>query len=167
MVDIPWLRIVLASKGGAKDHTKKGHWFPKFIKQKWMTPTINDIYSCAKTHVAHVKNTKNAHVHATHNVHVAHNVHLFMLLHMLWLLVHLVYFFAYGRHRHNVSHARHVHVPNPIKRNASNGPSISYCTFDDSYVLHCKTSKVVASHVGPKRKNNKIYVWVSKNYVTS
>jgi hypothetical protein len=73
--------------------------------------------------------------------------------------------FAHGRSRPNVSHTRPISVPNT--RNASHGPSISYRTFDASYVLYFKSVKVVASHVGPRRKSGKTCVWVSKVYVTN
>jgi hypothetical protein len=52
-------------------------------------------------------------------------------------------------------------------RNASHGHSISYSTYDASYVLYCKSGKVVVSHVGPRRKNGKACVWVPKSYVTN
>jgi hypothetical protein len=73
--------------------------------------------------------------------------------------------FAHGRSRRNVSHDRSTHVPKA--RNASYGPSISYRMFDASYVLYCKSGKVVATNVGPKRKNDKTCVWVPKVYVTN
>jgi hypothetical protein len=75
--------------------------------------------------------------------------------------------FAHGRSRprHNVAHARSCNVPNA--RNTSHGPSISYRTFDDSYVLYCMSGKVVASHVGPRNKGGKTCVWVPKSYVTN
>ena len=72
---------------------------------------------------------------------------------------------AHGRSRHNVSHVRSTHVSKA--RNASYGPSISYCTFDSSYVLYCKSSKVVASHVRSKSKNGKTCIWVPKSYMTN
>jgi hypothetical protein len=50
--------------------------------------------------------------------------------------------------RHSVSHA-------PKSRNASHGPSIIFRTFDASYVLYCKNSRIVASNVGPKYKKGK------------
>jgi hypothetical protein len=36
-------------------------------------------------------------------------------------------------------------VTNAKKKNVSNGHSISYRTFDASYIFHCKYGKVVAS----------------------
>jgi hypothetical protein len=73
--------------------------------------------------------------------------------------------FVHGRTRHNISHARSINVPKA--RISSNGSYISYHMFDASYVLSCKSSKVVASHVGPKPKNGKTYIWVPKVYVTN
>jgi hypothetical protein len=51
--------------------------------------------------------------------------------------------------------------------NASNGPPVSYCSLHASYVLYCKFGKVVAFHVGPKRKKDKTSVWVPKIYDTN
>jgi hypothetical protein len=47
--------------------------------------------------------------------------------------------------RHIVSHAKITHVPHVKSRNASNGPYMSYHTFDASYVLSRKNGKVVWS----------------------
>jgi hypothetical protein len=48
---------------------------------------------------------------------------------------------------------RHVHhVVSHAPRNASNGPTMLYRTYDASYVLHCKNDKVVARNVGSKCK---------------
>jgi hypothetical protein len=73
--------------------------------------------------------------------------------------------FVHSRSRHNAHNARPINVPN-IKKKSSTSPSISYRTFDVSYVLYCKSSKVVVSHVGPKCKNGKTCVLVLKIYVT-
>jgi hypothetical protein len=62
---------------------------------------------------------------------------------------------AHGKRRQSVNNTKFVNVP---KVNVSNGFSISYPTFDASYVLYCTSSKVVASHVGPKCKNGKTCV---------
>jgi hypothetical protein len=53
------------------------------------------------------------------------------------------------------------------RKYASNGPFIAYHALGASYVLSCKSSKVVATHVGPKRKNGKTCVWVPKTYVSN
>jgi hypothetical protein len=60
-------------------------------------------------------------------------------------------------------HAHHVGSHAPKTRNASH--SISY--FDASYVMYCKSGRVVASNVGPKSKNGKTCKWVPKSYVTN
>jgi hypothetical protein len=63
---------------------------------------------------------------------------------------------------------RHVHhVVSHAPRNASNGPTMLYRTYDASYVLICKKDKVVARNVGPKCKGGKTCIWVPKSYVTN
>jgi hypothetical protein len=51
--------------------------------------------------------------------------------------------------------------------NASNEPSISFKTFDASYVLTNKSGKVVAKYVGGKHKGSKTCVWVPKVLVSN
>jgi hypothetical protein len=67
---------------------------------------------------------------------------------------------AHGRNRHR----RYV---SRAPRNASNGPTMLYHTYDASYVLVCKSGKVVARNVGPKCKGGKICIWIPKSYVTN
>jgi hypothetical protein len=50
--------------------------------------------------------------------------------------------------------------------NASNDHSISFKTFDASYVLTNKSGKVVAKYVGGKHKSPKTCVWVPKVLVS-
>jgi hypothetical protein len=50
---------------------------------------------------------------------------------------------------------------------ASNEHSISFKTFDASYVLTNKSSKVVAKFVGGKHKGSKTCVWVPKVLVSN
>jgi hypothetical protein len=69
---------------------------------------------------------------------------------------------AHGRPRCHAQVVSHV----PTARNASHGPSMLYRTFDASFVLYCKSSKVCASNVGPKCKKGKTCIWVLKSYVT-
>jgi hypothetical protein len=64
-------------------------------------------------------------------------------------------------------HAPHVVSHAPKDRNASNGPSILFHTFDASYVIHCKNDKIVATNVGLKCKIGKTCIWVPKTYVTN
>jgi hypothetical protein len=63
------------------------------------------------------------------------------------------------------SRSRHsTHIKTPKKRivNASNEHSISFKTFDASFVLTNKSSKVVAKYVGGKHNSTKTCVWVPK-----
>jgi hypothetical protein len=50
---------------------------------------------------------------------------------------------------------------------ASNEHSISFKTFDVSFVLTNKSGKVVAKYVGGKHKSPKTYVWVPKVLVSN
>jgi hypothetical protein len=50
---------------------------------------------------------------------------------------------------------------------SSNKPNISFKTFDASYVLTNKSSKVVAKYIGAKHKGSKTCVWVSKVLVSN
>jgi hypothetical protein len=64
-------------------------------------------------------------------------------------------------------HASHAASHAPKDRNASHGPSILLCTFDASYVIHCKNDRIVATNVGPKCKKGKTCIWVPKTCVTN
>jgi hypothetical protein len=71
--------------------------------------------------------------------------------------------YVHGRSRPR----RHVHnVVSHVSRNAPNGQTMLYHTYDASYVLHCKNDKVVAKNVGPKCKG-KTCIWILKSYVTN
>jgi hypothetical protein len=73
--------------------------------------------------------------------------------------------YAHGRSRTK----RHAHRDvsyAPRTRNASHSPML-YHTFDASYMLYSKSSKVCASNVGPKCKKGKTCIWVPKSYVTN
>jgi hypothetical protein len=72
--------------------------------------------------------------------------------------------YARGRNRPRC-HVHHVasHAP----RNASNGPTMLYQTYDASFVLMCKNDEVVARNLGPKCKRGKTCIWVPKTYVTN
>jgi hypothetical protein len=56
-------------------------------------------------------------------------------------------------------------MSNAKKKNTSNGPFVPCQTFDASYVLSCKSGKIVATHVGPRINNGKTCVWVPKSHV--
>jgi hypothetical protein len=72
--------------------------------------------------------------------------------------------YAHGRNRPR----RHVHhVASHAPRNASNGTTMLYQTYDASFVLMCKNDKVVARNLGTKCKRDKTCIWVPKSYVTN
>jgi hypothetical protein len=58
-------------------------------------------------------------------------------------------------------------LPKKKTPSASNEPSISFKTFDASYVLTNKSGKVVAKYVGGKHKSSKTCVWVPKVLVSN
>jgi hypothetical protein len=70
-------------------------------------------------------------------------------------------------HTHGRRRPRHHHVASHVPRNASNGPTMLYQTYDASFVLLCKNDKVVASSLGPKCKRDKTCIWVPKSYVAN
>jgi hypothetical protein len=61
----------------------------------------------------------------------------------------------------------HVKLPKKKSPIASNESSISFKTFDASYVLTNKSDKVVAKYVGGKHKESKTCVWVPKVLVSN
>jgi hypothetical protein len=61
----------------------------------------------------------------------------------------------------------HAKLPKKKIPNASNEHSISFKTFDASYVLTNKSGKVVAKYVGGKHKGSKTCVWVPKVLVSN
>jgi hypothetical protein len=98
-------------------------------------------------HIVHNVHSKNVHnAHPIHNMHNAYVPHAMIASSSCTSFVH-------GRIRHN---GKPISVPK--KRNASTDPPISYHTFDASYILHCKSGKVVATYVGPRHKNGKTCV---------
>jgi hypothetical protein len=58
-------------------------------------------------------------------------------------------------------------LPKKKTPSASNDHSISFKTFEASYVLTNKSSKIVAKYVGGKHKGSKTYVWVPKVLVSN
>jgi hypothetical protein len=61
----------------------------------------------------------------------------------------------------------HVKLPKKKTPTASNDHNISFKTFDASYVLTNKSSKVVAKYVGGKHRGSKTCVWVPKVLVSN
>jgi hypothetical protein len=70
---------------------------------------------------------------------------------------------ARGRPRR---HACNVDFHVPKGRNASYSPFVLFRTIDASYVIYCKNDRVFASHVRPKCKKGKTFIWIPKVYVT-
>jgi hypothetical protein len=64
-------------------------------------------------------------------------------------------------------HSTHIKMPKKKIANASNEHSISFKTFDASFVLTNKSGKVVAKYVGGKHKSPKTCVWVPKVLVSN
>jgi hypothetical protein len=61
--------------------------------------------------------------------------------------------YAHGRNRPR----RHVHHDaSHSPRNASNGQTMLYQTYDTSFVLLCKNDKVVARNLGPSARETKL-----------
>jgi hypothetical protein len=64
-------------------------------------------------------------------------------------------------------HTTHVKMPKKKIVHASNEHSISFKTFDASFVLTNKSGKVVAKYVGGRHKSPKTCVWVPKVFVSN
>jgi hypothetical protein len=116
---------------------------------------------------AHVKNASNVYHVAHHDVyydrvvlHVCHDV----ASDSHGTIASSSSSYVHGRSR---SRRRVYHVVSHAYMNAYNGPTLFYCTYDASYVLHCKNDKVVAKNVGPRYKGGKTCIWIPKSYVTN
>jgi hypothetical protein len=82
---------------------------------------------------------------------------------------HTVSHHAY-MYSNEVSSSRHsIHIKMTKNKivDASNEHSISFKTFDASFVLTNKSGKVVAKYVGGKHKSPKTCVWVPKVLVSN
>jgi hypothetical protein len=75
--------------------------------------------------------------------------------------------FMYKNEASSSRHSTHVKMPSKKIPNASNEHSISFITFDASYVLTNKSGKVVAKYVGGKHKSPKTCAWVPKVLVSN
>jgi hypothetical protein len=75
--------------------------------------------------------------------------------------------FMYKSEASSSRQSTHAKLPKKKTPIASNEPSISFKTFDASYVLTNKSGKVVAKYVGAKHKGSKTCVWVSKVLVSN
>jgi 3D (Asp-Asp-Asp) domain-containing protein len=75
--------------------------------------------------------------------------------------------FMYKSEASSSRHSTHVKMPKKKSPIQSNEPNVSFKTFDASYVLTNKSSKVVAKYVGGKQKGSKTCVWVPKVLVSN
>jgi hypothetical protein len=75
--------------------------------------------------------------------------------------------YIYKNEASSSRHTTHVKMPKKKVVDVSNEPSISFKTFDTSFVLTNKSGKVVAKYVGGKHKSPKTCVWVPKVLVSN
>jgi hypothetical protein len=73
--------------------------------------------------------------------------------------------FMYKNEASSSRHSTHIKMLKKKIVNASNKHDISFKTFDASYVLTNKSSKVVAKYVEGKHKSPKTCVWVPKVFI--
>jgi hypothetical protein len=75
--------------------------------------------------------------------------------------------FMYKGETSSSRQSTHAKLPKKKTPSSSNEHSISFKTFDASYVLTNKSGKVVAKYVGGKHKGSKTCVWVPKVLVSN
>jgi hypothetical protein len=75
--------------------------------------------------------------------------------------------YMYSNEASSSRHSTHIKMPKKKTIDTSNEHSISFKTFDASYVLTNKSGKVVAKYVGGKHKSPKTCVWVPKVLVSN
>jgi hypothetical protein len=75
--------------------------------------------------------------------------------------------YIYSNEASSSRHTTHIKMPKKKIVDASNEHSISFKTFDASFVLTNKSGKVVAKYVGGKHKSPKTCVWVPKVLVSN
>jgi hypothetical protein len=73
----------------------------------------------------------------------------------------------YNNEASSSRHSTHIKMPKKKIVSASNEHSISFKTFDASFVLTNKLGKEVAKYVGHKHKSPKTCVWVPKVLVSN
>jgi hypothetical protein len=75
--------------------------------------------------------------------------------------------YMYSNEASSSRHSTHIKMPKKKVVHASNEHSISFKTFDASFVLTNKSGKVVVKYVGGKHKSPKTSVWVPKVLVSN
>jgi hypothetical protein len=134
------------------------------IKERGKTPLASSSHSFHDNKnyaylYAHVKNASDIAHHDGCNDHVVLPVRHDAIFDSHAMFVSFSSSYVHGRSRPR----RHVHhVVSHAPRNASNGPTMLYRTYDASYVLICKNDKIVARNVGPKCKGGNTCIWVPK-----
>jgi hypothetical protein len=78
-----------------------------------------------------------------------------------------IHAFMYKNEASSSRQSTHVKLPKKKTPAASNEPTVSFKTFDASYVLNNKSGKVVAKYVGAKHKGSKTCVWVPKVLISN
>jgi hypothetical protein len=73
----------------------------------------------------------------------------------------------YSNEASSSRHTTHIKMPKKKIVNASNEHSVSFKTFDASFVFTNKLGKVVTKYVVGKHKSPKICVWVPKVLVSN
>jgi hypothetical protein len=163
----PSIKDGLGFQKGIKNLTRRRT--PNLNKEKWKAPMATSFHSShgRKNHAylyTHVNNASNI---ANHDGCISHVV--LPVCHDDVFDSHTMFAsssssYAHGRNRPR----RHVHfVASYAPRNASNGPTMLYQTYDVLFVLMCKNDKVVARNLGPKCKRDKTCIWVPKSYMTN
>jgi hypothetical protein len=75
--------------------------------------------------------------------------------------------YMYSNEASSSRHTTHIKMPKKKTIDASNEHSVSFKTFDASYVLTNKSGKVVTKYVGGKHKILKTCVWVPKVLISN
>jgi hypothetical protein len=75
--------------------------------------------------------------------------------------------YIYSNEASSSRHSTHIKMPKKKIVDASNEHSISFKTFDASFMLTNKSGKVVAKYVQGKHKSSKTCVWVPKVLVSN
>jgi hypothetical protein len=163
----PSIKDGLGFQKGTKSLTSQR--VSNLIKEKGKAPMASSSHSShdKKNHTylyAHVKNVSCVAHHDRCYNHVVLSVRHDAIFDSRAMFASSSSSYAHGRNRHR----RHVHhFASHVLRNASNGPTMLYQTYDASFVLMRKNENIVARNLGPKCKRDKICIWVPKSYVTN
>jgi hypothetical protein len=159
----PSIKDELGFQKGTKNLTSQKTY--NLIKEKGKAPIASSSHSShnKKNHAylyAHVKNASS----------VVHHDHVVLsTCHGTAFDSHAMVASSSSSYAHgsNIPRLHAHHVASHAPRNASNGPTMLYHTYDASFVLMCKNDKVIAINMGPKCKRCKTCIWVPKSYVTN